>query len=165
MISFAINVVFQRGKEAMKQFILKKIALPFIATGLLFASVVNTALADIAVVVHKDNPLSTITIKEGKRIFLGVTKKLPDGKSIKIVDQVGNFKLKEDFYMELTNKSAAQISSRWAGLVFSGQAIPPEQAKGDNGIKTWLKTNPSGIGYIDSTKVDASVKVILTIKN
>lgn len=125
----------------------------------------NVARADIALIVHKNSPLSTITMKEGKRIFLGVTKKLPDGSTIKIVDQEDNFKLKEDFYMELTGNSAAQISSRWAGLVFSGQAIPPAKASGDKGVKEWLQKNPSGIGYIDSSRVDDSVKVVLTIKN
>lgn len=145
----------------MTPLITRTIAL-FFAAAMLIS---NPARADIAVVVHKDNPLSTITMKEGQRIFLGVAKKLPDGRSIKIVEQEDNFKLREDFYMELTGSSAAQVSSRWAGLVFSGQAIPPEKASGDKGVKEWLQKNPGGIGYIDSSRVDDSVKVVLTIRN
>ncbi|HEY9134176.1 MAG TPA: hypothetical protein VIM85_00105 [Pseudomonadales bacterium] len=145
----------------MTPLITRTIAL-FFAAAMLIS---NPVRADIAVVVHKDNPLSTITMKEGQRIFLGVTKKLPDGRSIKIVEQEDNFKLKENFYMELTGSSAAQVSSRWAGLVFSGQAIPPEKASGDKGVKEWLQKNPGGIGYIDSSRVDDSVKVVLTIRN
>lgn len=145
----------------MTPLITRTIAL-FFAAAMLIS---NPVRADIAVVVHKDNPLSTITMKEGQRIFLGVAKKLPDGRSIKIVEQEDNFKLREDFYMELTGSSAAQVSSRWAGLVFSGQAIPPEKASGDEGVKEWLQKNPGGIGYIDSSRVDDSVKVVLTIRN
>lgn len=145
----------------MTPLITRTIAL-FFAAAMLIS---NPVRADIAVVVHKDNPLSTITMKEGQRIFLGVAKKLPDGRSIKIVEQEDNFKLKENFYMELTGSSAAQVSSRWAGLVFSGQAIPPEKASGDKGVKEWLQKNPGGIGYIDSSRVDDSVKVVLTIRN
>lgn len=145
----------------MTPLITRTIAL-FFAAAMLIS---NPVRADIAVVVHKDNPLSTITMKEGQRIFLGVTKKLPDGRSIKIVEQEDNFKLREDFYMELTGSSAAKVSSRWAGLVFSGQAIPPEKASGDKGVKEWLQKNPGGIGYIDSSRVDDSVKVVLTIRN
>lgn len=145
----------------MTPLITRTIAL-FFAAAMLIS---NPVRADIAVVVHKDNPLSTITMKEGQRIFLGVAKKLPDGRSIKIVEQEDNFKLREDFYMELTGSSAAQVSSRWAGLVFSGQAIPPEKASGDKGVKEWLQKNPGGIGYIDSSRVDDSVKVVLTIRN
>lgn len=123
----------------------------------------NTANAEIAVVVNKNSPLTSITIKEAKRIFLGITKKLPDGSNIEIVDHADASSLKEDFYMTLTNKSVVQINSRWAGLVFSGQGIPPKQAKGNQGVKRWLQENPNGIGYIDSQHLDSSVKNILTI--
>lgn len=123
----------------------------------------NTANAEIAVVVNKNSPLTSITIKEAKRIFLGITKKLPDGSNIEIVDHADASSLKEDFYMTLTNKSVAQINSRWAGLVFSGQGIPPKQTKGNQGVERWLQENPNGIGYIDSQHLDSSVKNILTI--
>lgn len=125
----------------------------------------NIANADIAIVVNENSPLNSITIKEAKRIFLGITKKLPDGSNIEIVDHVDTSSLKKDFYITLTNKSVAQINSRWAGLVFSGQGIPPKQTKGNQGVKRWLQENPNGIGYIDSQHLDGSVKNILTISN
>jgi len=125
----------------------------------------NIANADISIIVHKESPLSSITIKEAKRIFLGVTKKMPNGQNIKIVDYSNNSNLKKSFYMELTNKSVAQIKSRWAGLVFSGRATPPLNVKGNNEVKKWLRENINGIGYIDSSSLDSSIKVILTIKN
>ncbi|HEY9134173.1 MAG TPA: hypothetical protein VIM85_00090 [Pseudomonadales bacterium] len=137
--------------------------LSLVLLGSLFLT--NIADADISVVVHKNSPLSAITLKEGKRIFLGVTKKMPNGQDIEIIDQSGNSDLKEDFYMALTNKNSAQINSRWAGLVFSGQAIPPKVANGNQGVKAFLQSNTNGIGYIDSKEVDGSVKSILTIKN
>lgn len=97
----------------MTPLITRTIAL-FFAAAMLIS---NPARADIAVVVHKDNPLSTITMKEGQRIFLGVTKKLPDGRSIKIVEQEDNFKLKENFYMELTGSSVCRSSQQSLGWI------------------------------------------------
>lgn len=122
----------------------------------------SSSFAGIAIVVNKDSPLNNITAKEAKRIFLGVTKKLPNGQSIKIVDLTGNASLQEDFYEAVANKSVSEIRNRWAGLAFSGKAVPPTPLDTVHKVKAWLKANTNGVGYLKSQDVDDSLKVIYT---
>ena len=126
---------------------------------------INTASADIAIVVNKNSPLSSISSREAKRIFLGVTKRMPNGSDILIVDYGDSSKLKMDFYKKLTSKNLTQIRTRWAGLIFSGKGIPPKEVSGNEDAKQWLRSNLNGIGYIDEKYMDASIKKVLTIKN
>ena len=123
----------------------------------------QSSMADIVIVVNKDSPLTSLSSKEAKRIFLGVTKKLPNGKSIKIADLGDDDAVMEEFYMTVTNKSVSEIKSRWAGLAFSGKAVPPARLNSQNDVKIWLKGNNSGIGYIDSKRVDDSLRVVYTL--
>ena len=122
----------------------------------------SASFAEIAIVVSKDSPLNNITAKEAKRIFLGVTKKLPNGQSIKIVDYAGNKSLQQDFYLAVTNKSVSEIRNRWAGLAFSGKAVPPISLQTINEVKAWLRANTNGVGYLNPKDIDDTLKLIYT---
>ena len=127
-------------------------------------SVSQAAVSDIVVVVNKDNPITTISQKEGKKIFLGVSRHFQHGAKIDLVDQKGNGELREDFYSLIAEKTVSQINSRWAGLIFSGEAIPPDQVNDSAEVIQWLEDHPNGIGYIDSAFIDERVKTILTLR-
>ena len=143
----------------MKNFIGATFSIAIMAS-LVFA---NQANADIAVVVHKDNPTQSITAKEGKKIFLGVSTKFNNGTKIDLVDQKGNKELRSELYSRIAEKTVAQINSRWAGLIFSGEAIPPTLVDNDEDVIEWLEDNPNGIGYINSKYLDNRVKPILML--
>ena len=123
----------------------------------------QSSMADIVIVVNEDSPLTSLSSKEAKRIFLGVTKKLPNGKSIKIADVTNDKEMMAEFYMTVTNKSVSEIKSRWAGLAFSGKAVPPARLKSQGDVKIWLKINESGISYIDSKNMEKGIRVVYTL--
>lgn len=126
-------------------------------------SVSQAAVSDIVVVVNKDNPITAISQKEGKKIFLGVSHHFKNGAKIDLVDQGNSSTLREEFYSLIAEKTVSQINSRWAGLIFSGEAIPPDQVENSAEVVNWLEKHPNGIGYIDSAFLDDRVKPILTL--
>lgn len=119
--------------------------------------------SDIAIVTHPDNPMADLNEDQLKRIFLGVKRKSATGKKILIIDQYKNNSIRKVFYEKFTGKSVAQINSRWAGLLFSGKATPPQQVLDDKAVKDWLQTHPSGFGYIHIESLDSKVKQIMSI--
>ncbi len=57
----------------------------------------------------------------------------------------------------------SQLKALWARLVFSGAAQQPKVLANGAALKKAVADNPDAIGYIDSSEVDASVQVPLTV--
>jgi ABC-type phosphate transport system substrate-binding protein len=80
------------------------------------------------------------------------------------VDQAEGAGPRDEFYQKSAGKNAAQLKAYWSQRIFSGKGQPPKAA-GDNGaVKAMLAANPTMVGYIDKSAVDASVKPLLTVK-
>ncbi|VAW61524.1 hypothetical protein MNBD_GAMMA08-619 [hydrothermal vent metagenome] len=126
-------------------------------TGLSLLLISAVAFADIAVIVNPSNSASA-SQKDIKKIFLG--KKT----SMNPVDQNEGSAIRDSFYQKVAKKDAGQMKAYWSKMIFSGKAIPPAASSNDATVKTWVVNNPKGVGYIDSSAVDDTVKVLLTIK-
>jgi len=80
------------------------------------------------------------------------------------VDQNEGSAIRDSFYQKVAKKDAGQMKAYWSKMIFSGKAIPPVASSNDATVKTWVVNNPKGVGYIDSSAVDDTVKVLLTVK-
>jgi ABC-type phosphate transport system substrate-binding protein len=80
-----------------------------------------------------------------------------------LIDQTEGSPLREQFYTKVASKNTAQMKALWARLTFSGAAQPPAVAAGDALVKKAVAADPAAIGYIDSSAVDGTVKVLLTV--
>jgi ABC-type phosphate transport system substrate-binding protein len=139
----------------------KMLRLIWIAPLLLAAEV---SLAELVVIAHPSNPETSITMAEAKRIFLGKSKYLPSGGSVTPIDQPDASPVKDNFYAKLAGMNTRQLAKYWAKLIFSGKGAPPAQEAGDLQVRARIASNPSSIGYVDSSVVNNSVKVLLTIR-
>lgn len=90
-------------------------------------------------------------------IFLG------KDKSLKGVDQEDWNPTKEKFYADVTSKNEAQLKSYWSGLVFTGKGQPLPTEASDAAVVAKVATGAEAIGYVDSTAVNDSVKVLFTL--
>lgn len=135
----------------------------------LASSVFSLAIADIAVIAHKDSPLSNITAKQGKRIFLSMDQKLPDGQTIKVLNQRGDSKLNDQFYKKIANKTPAEVSQRWNSMIFANTAKPRKIVASDQEAIDFVSKNTGAIAYVDTKSIKSSkgvekIKVILTLE-
>ncbi|PCJ20510.1 MAG: phosphate ABC transporter substrate-binding protein [Gammaproteobacteria bacterium] len=132
-------------------------------TALLIASP-TLVLADLVVVVHPDNSVSSITDADISRIFLKKTDSFPDKNKATPIDQKEGNPLRDAFYSKVTKKDAAQLNSYWSRLIFTGKGTPPKVVRNDKKVKSLISKNADHIGYIDSASVDDTVKVVFTLK-
>jgi ABC-type phosphate transport system substrate-binding protein len=121
------------------------------------------AHAGIAAVVGAGSPGTALTAEQASQIFLIKAATLPGGAKAVLIDQAESSPLREQFYAKVTGKNAAQMKALWARLIFSGAAQPPAAVGNDALVKKTVAADPGAIGYIDSSAVDATVKVLLTV--
>lgn len=123
----------------------------------------SSAYADIAVIVHPGSGITTATDSDIKSVFLGKSSTI-NGKSVVPVEQNEGSSARATFNEKILEKSDSQLKAYWSKLIFSGKGSPPKSLADDAAVKAHVAGNTNAIGYIDSSKVDATVTVIFTIK-
>lgn len=127
----------------------------WIAAAALIASA--AAQAEIAVVVHPDNPLASMTAEQVAAIYLGHDAHLQP------IDLPESASLHHWFYYKVTGRDATQIKIRRAQLV--AQMAPPKVVSNSVEAIRRVAANKRAIAYVDQRTVDSSVKVVMTIQN
>ena len=115
--------------------------------------------ADPVVVAAAASPLETLGPDDVARIFLGKTETTPAGHHVVPVDQPEGVPVREQFYRQLTGKTAAQLRAYRARLIFTGQGQPPRQLSLE-ALARFLAANPSAIGYCDRGAVPAGLRIL-----
>ena len=93
-------------------------------------------------------------------MYMGRYRQLPSGISAKPLDLPASYPEKVIFYRLLVNKELAEINSYWARLTFSGRTSPPIEAKSNEEVLKIINRTPGAIGYMDRSKIDASVVLV-----
>jgi ABC-type phosphate transport system substrate-binding protein len=93
-------------------------------------------------------------------IFLGKTNRFPDGTQATPVDQAEGSAARDEFYDKIVGKTAAQIKAYWSKIIFTGRGQPPPTVSSASEMKKRVSENPAAIGYLDSSMVDDSLRVV-----
>ncbi len=120
--------------------------------------------AEVLVVTGANSPAITMNINQVRDIFLGKVVSLPDGSFPVLIDLSETNSLREEFYMKIANRSAAQAKAHWAKLYFTGRGVPPHECANEDEVKRMLQATPGAIGYIDRDSLDSSVKVVVVVQ-
>ncbi len=139
----------------MKKLTVKKI-LSLLVLGLLISV---PSYAEVAVIVHKDSPLTSVDVKDIERVYLGKSKSIGDV-SVEPINQENA----DEFNRVVLNKSSSQVKAYWSKLLFTGKGNPPKTVNDNASVIAEVSGNPNIIGYIDSSAVTDAVKVIATLK-
>ncbi|MBV1907499.1 MAG: phosphate ABC transporter substrate-binding protein [Pseudomonadales bacterium] len=119
------------------------------------------SMAETVVVVHPDNTSAGSTdMAAVQKIFLGKSKKYPDGTiAVPLNQEVGSGP-RGEFDSTVLHKTASQLKAYWSKLVFTGKGTPPKTVANDAEVIALVSKNPSLIGYIDKASVDGRVKAL-----
>ena len=129
-------------------------------SALIIATASMVVSAETAVIVSASNANATLDKATISKIFLGKSKSFPDGAQAVPIDQNDGTAARDAFNSNMLGKSASQLKSYWSRLIFTGKGTPPKQSGNDSDVKALVSNNPNMIGYIDSSAVDGSVKVV-----
>jgi ABC-type phosphate transport system substrate-binding protein len=61
-------------------------------------------------------------------------------------------------------RSSSQLKAYWSKLVFTGKGVPPNEVATPQAVIDYVASNEYGVGYIDASAVNDSVKVLLTLE-
>jgi len=126
------------------------------------ALLLATSLANAEVVVI-GNPAGpdSISTEEVRDIYLNRSKALPNGQRVTPFELPEGNNARDAFHNEVTGRSNTQLKAFWSQQVFTGKGQPPREVASATIMKSTVSSTPGGIGYIDSSEVDDSVKVLL----
>ena len=128
-----------------------------LAFGVTFTLAVCQARADVVVIVSADSTTTTaITASQISRIYLGKSNKLTP---FDVADPGARYQ----FYTKVVGTDEAKAKARWSRLVFTGKVSAPKELSSAEVVKA-VAADPKAIGYVDSTFVNMTVKVVRTVK-
>jgi ABC-type phosphate transport system substrate-binding protein len=114
-------------------------------------------MAQAEVVVIGNLAAATMSKDEVAQFFLGKSQ------ALKPLDRSSSDPIKTQFYQKLTGQDLSQVKATWSRLVFTGKASAPKELPDAAAVKKAVAADPKAIGYIDTSEVDATVKVLLTL--
>ncbi len=117
--------------------------------------------ADLVVVVNPMSGVDKVSREEVVNIFLGRSRRFASGLSAKPADLPPSQAERALFYRLLIDRELTEINAYWARLVFSGRTTPPRQATSVEDLLDFVGSTPGAIGYLDRTRVDGRVKMVL----
>ncbi|KKO44986.1 phosphate ABC transporter substrate-binding protein [Arsukibacterium ikkense] len=120
-------------------------------------TLLQTARADLVIVVHPSMN-EMVTIDDISRVYTGRSSVLEP------VNLADANPLRSVFDEKALGRTSSQIKAHWSKLVFTGKGTPPKEFASDDEVVNYVANNEFSIGYIDSSKVTTSVKVLHTIK-
>ncbi len=127
-------------------------------------AVAGPARAELVVIVSAKSPVMTIRTEQVADIFLGQIGSFPDGGEAIAVDQKVGSPLRDTFYEKVTSKTPALVKAYWTKMIFTGRGQPPKELPSNVAIRKQVADNPSLIGYIDRSALDASVRAVLIVR-
>lgn len=129
----------------------------------LMIAAANLAFAEVAVIVHPSQGVNSLTEDDVSRLFLGKTKSFPGGAQAVPINQNEGSASRDKFNEAVCKKNASQYKAYWSQLVFTGKGTPPKDGGDDAAVKALIAANPNMVGYVDSSVVDSSVKVVYKV--
>ncbi|QJQ06287.1 hypothetical protein EJG51_010970 [Undibacterium piscinae] len=115
------------------------------------------ALAEVVIVVNPANAATRMTAEQASQFFLGKSTMFTP------VDQAESSAIRAEFYKKIADKEPSQVKAIWSKLVFTGKGSLPKEYNSNADVKKAIAADPNGIGYIEKSAVDASVKVVATL--
>ena len=123
------------------------------------------AHADIAVIVHPDNPVQSLTMRQTAELYLGRVRTFGSGQYALVIDQGRDDPLRGRFFKDISGMSIGQVTAYWSRLQFTGQVQPPRNLEGDAAVLDFVRRNPTAIGYVSSlSAADVQVKTVLVLR-
>lgn len=120
--------------------------------------------AEIVVVCNPGYGGETLSAEQIREIYQGKSTRFPNGDPVKPIDQRGGSDERNQFLSQVMDKTESEMNRYWSRLIFSGKKRPPEVLESSDAVRRWVAKNPNGIGYIDDSYMDESVKVLLRLE-
>jgi ABC-type phosphate transport system substrate-binding protein len=122
---------------------------------------VGQSASDFRVIVHRSNPVNSLSTTEVSQFFLEDKAEWRDGLLVLPVDQAPDSPVRMEFSNEVHGRDVAAVRAHWRRLIFQGKAVPPPTRGSEQEIVQFVSANRSAIGYVSRAETSSvNVKVI-----
>lgn len=133
-----------------------------VALGLLVGlPVAAHAQEGFVLIANQANPISTLARGEASKLFLLKRSRWSSGQRALPVDQVESSPVRRRFSDVIHGMDVPSVKSFWQEIVFSGKGDPPPERASDEGVIAFVRSNPTGLGYVSSATPADGVKIII----
>jgi ABC-type phosphate transport system substrate-binding protein len=113
------------------------------------------------VIVHPDNPATSIDRRTLSDIFLKKQTSWPDGERTAPVDHAGRAAVRDEFTEAVHNKSLSAVRNYWQQLIFSGRGLPPPELDSDEAVVSFVLSHRGAVGYVSEGAKIGAAKVLV----
>ncbi len=124
----------------------------------------GAAAGELVVIVSSKSPVTSLRPDQVADIFLGQIANFPGGTEAVALDQSIGSPERDEFYNKVASKTRPLVKAHWTKMIFTGRGQPPKEIGGSAAVRKMVADNPSLIGYIDKSALDASVKTVLLVR-
>ncbi|MED5389579.1 MAG: hypothetical protein VX793_12040 [Pseudomonadota bacterium] len=126
---------------------------------LLLLGGLTQAVAEPVVVVSANSRLGALTQDEVRQIFNGQIRRV-SGAPVTPLDLPSRDDARADFYQQVLGKSAEQMKSYWARMIFTGRGMPPREVSSEREMLMLVGSDRDFVGYLDASRVTPDLKVV-----
>lgn len=106
------------------------------------------SVPDFLVIVHPDNPSTSLSRDALTDSFLKRTTRWADGETIRPVDQRSDSAVRRRFSDSVLQRSVAAVKSYWQQRIFSGRELPPPELESDEAVVSYVMKHRGALGYV-----------------
>ena len=130
------------------------------ALALGLASTGRAAESGFKVIVHPENPVTSVDREFLRNAFLKKASGWSTGETIRPVDLASRYPARDQFTHQILRKTPAQLRSYWNQQIFSGKGVPPPEATTPRQAIEYVLAHPGAVGYLPADVDPRGAKVI-----
>jgi ABC-type phosphate transport system substrate-binding protein len=125
----------------------------------------SAASADLVIIGHPDIDTGSLDTLSVKRLFLGERKAFPNGLHATPINHAEGSPDRKEFFSSVLSMAESSHKRHWKRKTSTGGGYSPTELNSHDEVLQEIANTPGSISYIDSSLVDDSVKVLLTIND
>jgi ABC-type phosphate transport system substrate-binding protein len=135
------------------------IALVLLAAGLGLAGLARADDGDFQIIVHPDNPATSLDRGFLRDVYLKKATSWRGGEVARPVDLPAG-RVRDRYTQTVLRKTRAQLRSYWNQQIFSGKGVPPPAADSPAAVIAYVRSHPGAVGYVPAGADVAGTKVV-----
>ncbi len=114
--------------------------------------------ADMVIIVHPENPLTSISSRDLRDVFLGNRSRVGGTTLVPVLLREGSGH--EAFLEAHMGRTAVQFQTHWRTIVFTGRGKPLTTFDSDEEIVAFVSKNIEAVGYVAAGAPRENVRVL-----
>jgi ABC-type phosphate transport system substrate-binding protein len=135
------------------------IALALLAAGLGLAGRARADDGDFQIIVHPDNPATSLDRGFLRDVYLKKATSWRSGAVARPIDLPAGH-VRDRYTKTVLRKTRAQLRSYWNQQIFSGKGVPPPAADSPDAVIAFVRSHPGAVGYVPAGADVAGTKVV-----